>query len=491
MHWTEATFILFGGLVAVMGLGLPVAFAFLGINIMGAAIFLGGEPGLTQLVRNAVQSITSFALTPIPFFVLMGEVLFHSGVALKAIDAFAVLIRRVPGRLAVIAIVAGTVFSAISGSTIATTAMLGNTMLPDMLKRGYKPVMAMGPIMAIGGVDMLIPPSGLAVLLGGLSGISITGLLIGGLIPGLILSAVFIAYIVAVGWLKPELAPADAASALPEGAVPPAPLVAGAAVVLGAAAALLGPWWAGVAACAGAIALGVSIRCLVSERYARWYWLVWGPTCKYVVPLVFIMFMVIGSMVLGWATPTESAAVGAASTMVYAAAFRALKLRALKEALLSTAAVTGMIMFIILGATTFSQILAFTGATGGIAAVVTESGLSPTSILIGMLVLLVILGLFIDQASIMMLTVPLFMPLVKKFGFDEVWFGIMYLVCMQLGLLSPPFGLLLFTMKGVAPPEISMSDVIRSALPYLMFGLLLLVLIFFVPGVATWLPSRM
>jgi TRAP-type C4-dicarboxylate transport system permease large subunit len=121
---------------------------------------------------------------------------------------------------------------------------------------------------------------------------------------------------------------------------------------------------------------------------------------------------------------------------------------------------------------------------------VTESGFSPHAILIGMLVILLILGLFIDQASIMMLTVPLFMPLVKKFGFDEIWFGIMYLVCMQLGLLSPPFGLLLFTMKGVAPPEIAMSEVIRSAMPYMLFGLLLLVLIYFLPGIATWLPSR-
>jgi tripartite ATP-independent transporter DctM subunit len=195
-------------------------------------------------------------------------------------------------------------------------------------------------------------------------------------------------------------------------------------------------------------------------------------------------------MVLGWATPTESAAVGAAATMLYAAAFRALTRRALLNALLSTAAVTGMIMFIILGATTFSQILAFTGASGGLVAIVTESGLSATAILIGMLVILLILGLFIDQASIMMLTVPLFMPLVKKFGFDEVWFGIMYLVCMQLGLLTPPFGLLLFTMKGVAPPEISMGEVIGAALPYMIFGLLLLALIFFVPPVATWLPSR-
>src|SRR5262247_1505371 len=123
MDWTQAGLILFGGLVAVMGLGLPVAFSFLAINVVGAAIFLGGEPGLAQLARNSVQSITSFALTPIPFFVLMGEVLFHSGAALKGSDAIAALIRRVPGRLAVIAIVAGTVFSAISGSTIATTAL--------------------------------------------------------------------------------------------------------------------------------------------------------------------------------------------------------------------------------------------------------------------------------------------------------------------------------------------------------------------------------
>jgi TRAP-type mannitol/chloroaromatic compound transport system permease large subunit len=171
MGWIENGLLLFGGLVVIMGLGVPVAIAFLVLNVVGASLFLGGEPGLVQLARNSVQSITSFSLTPIPFFVLMGEILFHTGVALKAIDAFAVLIRYVPGRLAVIAIVAGTVFSAISGSTIATTALLGSLLLPTMLARGYDPHMAMGPIMGIGGVDMLIPPSALTVLLGSLDGI--------------------------------------------------------------------------------------------------------------------------------------------------------------------------------------------------------------------------------------------------------------------------------------------------------------------------------
>src|SRR6266702_2737571 len=170
MSWIEGSILLFGGLVAVMGLGLPVAFAFLALNVVGAILFLGGEAGLVQLARNAVQSITSFSLTPIPFFVLMGEVLFHTGVALKAIDAFALLIRRVPGRLSVIAIVAGTVSSA------------------------------------------------LTVLLGSLAGISIAGLLIGGIVPGLILSVLYVGYIIARAAIDPTLAPQETAADASHGA---------------------------------------------------------------------------------------------------------------------------------------------------------------------------------------------------------------------------------------------------------------------------------
>src|SRR4249920_1957568 len=249
MGWVEASLILFGGLVAIMGLGLPVAFAFLVLNIVGAWLFLGGEPGVAQLARNAVQSVTSFSLTPIPFFVLMGEVLFHSGVALKAIDAFSLLIRRVPGRLSVIAIVAGTVFSAISGSTIATTALLGSLMLPTMLERGYDKRLAMGPIMGIGGVDMLIPPSALAVLLGSLAGISISGLLIGGIVPGLVLSVMFIGYIIIRCYLNPALAPVEELAAAPS----------------------------------------------FLER--------WKPFFSYVVPLLAIFGLVVSAMSAGWATP--------------------------------------------------------------------------------------------------------------------------------------------------------------------------------------------
>jgi tripartite ATP-independent transporter DctM subunit len=437
MTWVAASVVLFGGLAALMSLGLSVALGFLAINIVGALIFLGGEQGLSQLARNAVASVTSFSLTPIPFFVLMGEVLFHSGVALKAIDAFALLIQRVPGRLAVIAIVAGTVFSAISGSTIATTALLGSLLLPTMLERGYDKRLAMGPIIGIGGVDMLIPPSALAVLLGSLGGISISGLLIGGIVPGLILSVLFVGYIVLRAYFDPSLAPQEA----------------------------LAP---------------------AARGFARW-----TPFLVHVLPLVLIFGMVIGAMTAGWATPTEAAALGAAGTILAAWLYRSLTFASLMKALMGTVAVSGTILFIIVGATTFSQVLSFSGATNGIVGLVSSQELSATIVIVGMLAILLFLGCFVDQVSMMLITLPFFMPLVQQLGLDPIWFGVLFLICMQLGLLTPPFGLLLFTMKGVAPPSVAMSDVFRAAMPYVCFGLLALVLVFWFPPLATFLPRLM
>src|ERR1044072_4239422 len=208
MSWDAAAWLMLGGSTLLLLLGLPVAFSFLAINLLGAWLFLGGEAGLVQLARNSVGSVASFSLTPIPLFILMGEVLFHTGLAVKVIDGVERLIRQLSGRLAVVAVVGGTVFSALSGSPIATTAMLGSLMLPVMLARGYPPTMATGPLMAIGAVDMLIPPSALTVLLGSLSGISISKLLIGGVVPGLILSVAFVGYIVARVKMRPQLAPA-------------------------------------------------------------------------------------------------------------------------------------------------------------------------------------------------------------------------------------------------------------------------------------------
>ena len=434
MSWQAAAWLLLGGSTALMFLGLPVAFAFLAINLLGAAIYLGGDAGMMQLARNSVQSVTSFALTPIPLFILMGEVLFHTGLAVKVIDGIERLIREVPGRLAVIAVVAGTVFSAISGSTIATTAMLGSLMLPVMLARGYHPTIATGPIMAIGAVDMLIPPSALTVLLGSLSGISISKLLIGGIVPGLILSVIFVCYIVLRVKMEPSLAP----------------------------------------------------KTPFEEHHG---WRRFQPFLQYVIPLMSIFVIVVGAMLAGWATPTECAALGAFATIVLAFLYRSLTRDNLIKALRGTAAISGMILFIIVGATTFSQILSFSGASNGLARTITDTGLPPLAIVAGMMLFLIFLGVFVEQVSMMMITLPIFMPIVQQMGVDPVWFGVMFLICMQLGLLMPPHGLLLMTMKGVAPPEVTMMHIFRAVTPFLLISMAVLVLVFFVPAVALWLPN--
>jgi tripartite ATP-independent transporter DctM subunit len=282
---------------------------------------------------------------------------------------------------------------------------------------------------------MLIPPSALAVLLGSLAGISISGILIGGIVPGLILSTLFIGYIILRAWLDPTLAPEEVLAEGPGGV----------------------------------------------QR--------WAPFLVHVLPLVLIFGAVVGAMTGGWATPTEAAALGASGTIIAAMLYRSLTWAALMKALTGTVAVSGIILFIIVGATTFSQVLSFSGATNGIVGLVSAQGLSATVIVIGMMLILLFLGCFVDQVSMMLITLPFFMPLVTQLGVEPIWFGVLFLICMQLGLLTPPFGLLLFTMKGVAPPSISMNDVFQAALPYVWFGLAVLMLVFFCPPLATWLPG--
>ncbi|MBL8837006.1 MAG: TRAP transporter large permease subunit, partial [Alphaproteobacteria bacterium] len=200
---------------------------------------------------------------------------------------------------------------------------------------------------------------------------------------------------------------------------------------------------------------------------------------------------VVASMTRGWATPTESAAVGAAATIAVAAIQRSLTVAALRKALMGTAGISGIILFIILGATAFAQILSFSGVTNGIVSLVADQRLSMAAVLVGMVAILLVLGCFVDQVSMMLITLPFFMPLVESYRIDKIWFGVIFLICMQMGLLTPPFGLLLFTMKGVAPPGITIGQVYRAALPYVAIGLIVLALVLLVPGLATWVPRAL
>lgn len=434
MDWISALLLLTGSLVFLLILGLPVAVTFFGVNIIGAIVFLNGEIGLIQMSRNVVTSITNYNLAPIPLFILMGEVLLHTGVAFKAIDAIERLITRLPGRMAVVSVAAGTVFSALSGSSIANTAMLGRSLTPEMLRRGYHPTLAMGPIMSTGAISMLIPPSALAVLVGSLAGMSISRLLVAGIIPAMLMAFLFFLYIVVRAKRRPQDAPAEE----------------------------------------------------VIKRSARERWL---PFLIYVVPLSGILIVVIGSLILGIATPTESAGLGVIASFIAAAAYRRLSWEALKVTLAETAKTSTMILFIIMASTTFSQILAFSGATRGVVSVVTGFGAEPLMILFMMMVVLLILGCFIDQVSMVMITVPLFIPIAQAVGIDLIWLGVIYLITMEMGFLTPPFGLLLFVMKGITPPEIKMGQVYRAAAPFLVIEMFILMLVLIFPQIGLWLPS--
>lgn len=437
MEWYFALALMLGLMFGLLALGIPVAFTFLGVNLVGAWVFLGGEIGFAQLVRNSVSSVTSFSLTPIPLFVLMGEILFHTGLAYRAIQAIEGLIDRLPGRLSIVSVLGGTTFATLSGSTIANTAMMGSMMLPDMLKRGYHPTLAMGPIMAVGGIAMLIPPSTLAVMLGSLGNISIAQLLIGGIVPGLLMAACFLVYVIVRCRMDPSLAPAD------EGA----PLLRG--------------------------------------------WARWKPFVRDVLPLLLLFVAVVGSMLAGWATPTESAAIGAAAALIATACYRTLSWRALVKAMVETARVSGVILFILVASTTFAQLLSFSGAIGGLLRVIEAYELSPLMLVLGMLLILLVIGCVIDQISMMMITLPFFMPLANAAGIDPVWLGVMMLVAMELGLLTPPFGLLLLVMQSVAPPSIRLGQIYAAAVPFIVIELVVLGLIVAAPWLATALPRLM
>lgn len=433
----ELTLGLMGGLlVLLMGIGVPVAFAFIALNLLGAWFILGGTAGLKLLALNSTEAIGSFILVPIPLFVLMGEILLSTGLAKRAIHAIERAITGVPGRLSLVAISSGTVFASLSGSSIANTAVLGRVLLPEMKRLGYHPTVSIGPILGIGGVAMLIPPSALAVLLGSLAGMSISKLLIAGILPGLLLAALYFAYVMIACTIRPSLAPAE-----PQ--------------------------------------LPMSLR----RRLM--------PLITQVLPLLFIVIIVVGSILGGFATPSESAALGSVATVIAAAGYRVLTIDALKAALMGTVRTSALILIIISGSITFSQILSFSGASRQLIQVIVGIGLEPFILVLAMLLVALLLGMLMDQLSIMLITLPFFMPLIAQAGIDPIWFGVMMLVALEVGLITPPFGLLLFIMQSVAPPGTTMRSILLSITPYITLELIGLALIFMFPAIALWLPSML
>lgn len=434
MHWVEAGGLLIGMVLLLMGFGFPVAFAFIAANIVGAVIFMGGAVGIEQLVSNAFSSITTFALAPVPLFLIMGELFFHTGLAARMFDAIDKLLGRLPARLSFLTVAGGTAFATLSGSSMASTALLGSLMIPEMSKRGYKTSMSIGPILGTGGLAMLIPPSALAVLLGTLARIDIGALLIAGVLPGLILAIMYAVMILIRALLDPTAAPAYEVETLP---------------------------------------------------WSRRLWLL----CTDVLPMGVVVFLVIGLILLGWATPSEAAAFGAVGVLLLAMAYRSLTWDSLMKSIEGAMRVTVMAFMIILGSSTFSQLLAYSGASSGMVAWATDLALDPIVMLLVMFAVLLVLGMFMDQLSMMLLTVPIFFPLAETFGFDLIWFGVIILLALEISFTTPPFGLLLFVMKGVAPPDTRMTQIYAAALPYIGCAMLLVGLLIWQPEIALFLPQ--
>jgi len=436
LEWWLIVAILFGGLIVLLASGMPVAFCFLLVNLVGVVWFWGGEVGLRQLILSMDESVTTFVLLPVPLFILMGEVLFHSGMGLRAIDVLDRWMGRMPGRLALLAVGSGTLFSTISGSSMATTAMLGTILVPEMEKRGYKKPMSLGPVMGGGGLAMIIPPTALGVLLASLARISVGKLLISGIIPGLILAFFYAAYIITRCWLQPSIAPSYK--------VTPTPLAKKAVL-----------------------------------------------TMRYVLPLGVLIFLVIGVIFVGLATPSEAAALGALGSIFLAAIYRGLNWEVLKKSVLGAIRITVMMFMIMTGATAFSQILGFSGASRGLLGAVAGFPITPMLLVISMQVIVLFMGCFMEQASMLMITLPIYMPVIHLLAYDPVWFGILLLINMEVGMTSPPFGLSLFVMKGVAPPDTTMGDIYRAILPFIGFHLVVMALIMAFPILALWLPGMM
>lgn len=432
--WIFVLGVMFGGIITLLVIGVPVVFSFLTINLVGAVLFLGGELGIMQMIRNLRPAVAQYALVPIPLFVMMGEIMLHTGMAARSIEAIDRLIARVPGRLSIVAVLGGTSFAALSGSSVANAAVVGKTLLPEMQRRGYHSTIAIGPVAAVGGIAVLVPPSALAVMLGSLAQISINDLLISGIIPGLLMMAFFLGYIVLRAALDPSLAPAYQMEEI--------------------------PW---------------------RDRVI--------PVIRDVLPLFLIFVAVVGSMLAGIATPTESAAIGVLASVIAGLCYRCLTRQNLLTAVVETLKFSGMILIIICCSGTFSQILSFTGATQKLTSLVVGDGSIPPLVIVTMmLALLLVLGCFMESASIIMLTLPIFLPILTAIGVDKLWFGLLMMVALEIGLCTPPFGMLLFVVQGVLQGRESLPAIYRAVSPFILLELAVLALILLVPGTVTWLP---
>jgi tripartite ATP-independent transporter DctM subunit len=437
------TLIMFGSLLVLLMAGLPLAFVTGGLACV--FLFLLGDARALNIVPSRIFPLmTNYQLSAIPLFIFMAAMLERAGIINDMFDVIYKVLGGVKGGLASATILASTILAAMVGVIGAAVVTMGIIALPAMLKRGYDPKIAMGSIMAGGTLGILIPPSILAIIYAVVAEQSVGELFIGAVIPGLMLSGLYILYVTLRSYINPRLGP-------------PIP---------------------------------VEERISTREKIHL--------LGKMSAPISLIV-VVLGVIFSGVATPVEAAGIGTFGAFIVAAIHRRLDWPTLREACITTLKASAMVIWIMFGATIFVGLYVLEGGQQFVQETMQNAGLGPWGILIVMQIILIVLGMFLDWVGILLLCVPIFVPIIKAlgaaaYGFDNnddlvLWFGVLYLVNMQMSFLSPPFGYALFYLRGVAPESIPMSDIFRSAIPFLLLQLLGLLICMFFPQVITFLPN--
>jgi len=435
MAWSA---ILAGGLTLLLAAfltGMPIFVAFLAINTAGILVVFG-DRGFGLIANSIFDSGSIVALSAIPLFILMGELLNRSGSVDLLFRSMDKLVGRVPGRQYVLTILLSVIFGALSGAAMAVAAMMSRSLYPTMIARGYDPKLSMGAILAGASLAPIIPPSVLVIVIATLADISVAKLLIAGIVPGLVLAGAFLLYISLRVSFDPTLAPEE-----------PGPRVK-------------------VTLVEKLIAIGQML------------------------PFSIIIFLVIGLILLGIATPTESAATGVVGAMIVSAINRRFNLKVAYEALGSAAFITSMIIVIVASSNMFGQLLAITGSTGQLVKYVSDLTADPNLLLFLMMLIVFVLCMFIDQIAIMLIIVPIVKPIVAALGFDPIWFWTLILINLTVGGITPPFGYTMFAFKGGAP-EVPLSSIFSSVWPFVLLFVAVGILIVFFPSIATYLPSKL
>ncbi|MDW3205346.1 MAG: TRAP transporter large permease subunit [Alphaproteobacteria bacterium] len=429
--------LMFPTLFGMIFLGFPVAFSLLSVAFVFGIIAFG-DAALFQFVQKIEDVASNFVLAAVPLFVFMGSMLERSGIAEQLFSAVHLWTKRLPGGLAVGTVIMCIIFAASTGVIGATETVVGLLAIPAMMKYRYSNSLISGTICAGGSLGTIIPPSVVVVVLGPIANVSIGDLMVGMIFPGLILSGLYILYIIGLCLFRPEAGPRVPAE---EDDLP----------------------------------LGEKLLI----------------TVKALLPPLFMIFAVLGSIMLGWAAPTEAAALGAAGAFVLTILYGKFNLKTFWEALVKTITVTSMIMFILLAGSLFTGIFVASGGMGVMREMINALEIGPWGLLFIFLGLVFIAGFFLEWISILLIFVPLFMPFVLSGGFEPVWFCMLILVMIQTSYLTPPMAPAIFYLRGVAPDSITLIQMYKGVIPFIVIQIIALGIVMAFPQTALWLPDQL